>query len=114
QLATNHLGHFSLALGLWPALSGAGAARVISVTSRGHQIADIDFDDLNFERRPYDRWIAYGQSKTANALFAVALDRRGRDRNIRAFAPHPCSIMTDLMRHLSDEDLTAFGIARTA
>ncbi|MFC5359315.1 oxidoreductase [Azospirillum himalayense] len=112
QFATNHLGHFRLTLALWRALRAAGreagGARVVSVSSRGHQIAGIDFDDLDFERRPYDKWIAYGQSKTANALFAVALDRRGREHGVRAFSLHPGQILTELSRHLSAEEIAAF------
>src|SRR4051794_23254638 len=71
QLATNHLGHFALALGLHDALAAAGGARVVSLSSRGHLRSPVVFDDLGFTRRPYDRWVAYGQSKTANVLFAV-------------------------------------------
>ena len=76
QLATNHIGHFQLSVRLWPALRNADGARVVSLSSRGHAIAAVDFDDPQFVQRPYDRWIAYGQSKTATALFAVALDAR--------------------------------------
>ncbi|MBK4723263.1 SDR family NAD(P)-dependent oxidoreductase [Azospirillum sp. YIM DDC1] len=112
QFATNHLGHFRLTLALWPALLAAGreagGARVVSVSSRGHQIAGVDFDDLDFERRPYDKWIAYGQSKTANALFTVALDRRGRNHGVRAFSLHPGQILTELSRHLSAEEIAGF------
>ncbi len=68
QFATNHLGHFRLTLGLWPALAAAEGARVVSVSSRGHQISGIDFEDIDFRVRRYDKWVAYGQSKTANAL----------------------------------------------
>jgi NAD(P)-dependent dehydrogenase (short-subunit alcohol dehydrogenase family) len=75
QFSTNHLGHFQLTLRLWPALRRSQAARVISVSSRGHQIAGLDLADINFERRPYDKWVAYGQSKTANVLFAVGFGR---------------------------------------
>src|SRR4029453_5651958 len=89
QLATNHLGHFQLTMRLWPALRRARGARVVSLSSRGHRIAGIDFDDPHFERRPYDKWIAYGQSKTANALFAVGLDVRGESQLLRAFSVHP-------------------------
>ncbi|MFJ5297774.1 oxidoreductase [Pseudomonas sp. NPDC088368] len=110
QFATNHLGHFSLTCGLWPVLKAAGSARVVSVSSRGHQIAGIDFDDLDFNRRPYDKWVAYGQSKTANALFALALDARGRDLGIRAFSLHPGQILTDLGRHLSRAEIDAFDV----
>ncbi|MFK8250883.1 oxidoreductase [Ancylobacter terrae] len=108
QFATNHLGHFRLALGLWPALAAAGGARVVSVSSRGHQIAGVDFEDIDFRVRPYDKWVAYGQSKTANALFAMALDRRGRSHGIRAFSLHPGQILTDLARHLSAEEIASF------
>lgn len=107
QFATNHLGHYRLTCALWPFLKAEGA-RVVSVSSRGHQIAGIDFDDVDFRRRPYDKWIAYGQSKTANALFAVALDARGAERGVRAFSLHPGQILTPLARHLSAEEIAGF------
>lgn len=107
QFATNHLGHFRLTRALWPLLTAQGA-RVVAVSSRGHQIAGVDFEDIDFQHRPYDKWVAYGQSKTANALFAVALDRRGRGDGIRAFSLHPGQILTDLARHLSDEEIAGF------
>lgn len=106
QFATNHLGHYRLTCGLWPAIVAANEARVISVSSRGHQIAGMDFDDIDFLRRPYDKWAAYGQSKTANALFAMALDKRG----VRAFSLHPGQILTDLSRHLSRAEIAAFDV----
>jgi NAD(P)-dependent dehydrogenase (short-subunit alcohol dehydrogenase family) len=109
QFSTNHLGHFRLTLRLWPALVQAGGARVVAVSSRGHQIAPVDFDDVNFERRPYDKWIAYGQSKTANVLFAVKLDEIGARFGIRAFSLHPGSILGPLARHLSAEEIAGFG-----
>ena len=112
QLATNHLGHFQLAVALWPALRRAQGARIISMSSRAHRRAPFDFEDPNFERRPYDRWLGYGQSKTANALFAVTADSRGKDVGVRAFSVHPGMIPTDLTRHLSNEDLEVFGIRR--
>jgi NAD(P)-dependent dehydrogenase (short-subunit alcohol dehydrogenase family) len=108
QFATNHLGHFQLAARLWPVL--AEGARVISLSSRGHHRSGVDFDDTMFERRPYDKWVAYGQSKTANVLFAVALDARGTARGIHTFAVHPGGIITDLMRHLSTEEQAALGV----
>ena len=108
QFATNHLGHFRLTLGLWPSLVAAGDARVVSVSSRGHQIAGIVFEDIDFRVRAYDKWVAYGQSKTANALFAMALDRRGRGHGIRAFSLHPGQILTDLARHLSSREIASF------
>jgi NAD(P)-dependent dehydrogenase (short-subunit alcohol dehydrogenase family) len=109
QFSTNHLGHSQLTRRLWPALARAQGARVVSVSSRGHQIAPVDFSDINFERRPYDKWVAYGQSKTANALFAVALDKRGLGDGIRAFSLHPGSIVGPLARHLSKAEIDAFG-----
>lgn len=89
QFATNHLGHFQLTARLWPALREANGARVVSVSSLGHRLSPVHFDDPQFEHRPYDKWLAYGQSKTANALFAVALDRRGKAEGVRAFSVHP-------------------------
>jgi len=112
QFSANHLGHFQLAMRLWPALRRAGGARVVAVSSRGHRIAGVDFDDPDFERREYNKWKAYGQSKSANALFAVALDRRGEADGVRAFSLHPGEILTDLSRHLDDADLRAFGVVR--
>jgi len=109
QFAVNHLGHFQLALRLWPALKRAGSSRVVSVSSWGHRFSQVHFDDINFERRPYNPWSAYGQSKTANILFAVELDRRGRDAGIRAFALHPGSIETSLGRYLPREILKVAG-----
>ncbi|NIF48621.1 SDR family NAD(P)-dependent oxidoreductase [Enterobacter sp. Ap-1006] len=109
QLSTNHLGHFQLTLRLWPALIRAHGARVISVSSRGHRRSDINWDDVNFERGAYDAWNAYGQSKTANVLFAVELDRRGRDYGIRAFSLHPGGIVTGLAKHMTIELLKNRG-----
>jgi NAD(P)-dependent dehydrogenase (short-subunit alcohol dehydrogenase family) len=109
QFATNHLGHFQLTARLWPALKAANGARVVSVSSRGHRFAGVDFDDPHFERREYDPWVAYGQSKTANVLFALGADKRGAANGIRAFALHPGAIITDLVRHMSQDDLRALG-----
>lgn len=104
QLATNHVGHFQLTLRLWPALVAARGARVVALSSRGHVRGGVDFDDPHFQRRPYDPQLAYAQSKTANVLFAVALDARGRERGVRAFAVHPGAVVTDLMRFLTPEE----------
>ncbi|GIO59694.1 oxidoreductase [Paenibacillus cineris] len=109
QLATNHLGHFQLVLRLWPALKAAKGARIVSVSSRAHQLAGIDFEDPNFNTRPYDKWLAYAQSKTANALFAVAMDKRGESHGVRAFSVHPGTIVTDLSRNLSKDELRSMG-----
>lgn len=108
QFATNHLGHFRLTCALWPSLIAAEGARVVAVSSRGHQIAGVDFEDIDFEQRPYDKWVAYGQSKTANTLFALALDQRGQELGVRAFSLHPGQILTDLARHLTAEEIAGF------
>jgi len=105
QLGTNHLGHFVLANRLAPLLKSG--SRVVALTSAGHRFADVDIDDLNFERRDYDRWASYGGSKTANILFAVEFDRRNRDKGIRATAVHPGSIETELGRHLDPAAVAA-------
>ncbi|WP_081736665.1 SDR family NAD(P)-dependent oxidoreductase [Arthrobacter sp. MA-N2] len=108
QFATNHLGHFTLLNILWPALAAAGSARVVSLSSTGHKLSPIRFEDINFENG-YDKWKAYGQAKTANALFAVELDRLGKSAGVRAFAVHPGGIMTELQRHLPREEIVAAG-----
>ncbi|MEU2929904.1 SDR family NAD(P)-dependent oxidoreductase [Streptomyces sp. NPDC007251] len=107
QFATNHLGHFALVNRLWPAIA-PGGARVVSVSSRGHHLSGIRWDDLHW-RRGYDKWAAYGQAKTANVLFAVQLDRLGRDAGVRAFALHPGGIITPLQRHLAKEEMIERG-----
>jgi NAD(P)-dependent dehydrogenase (short-subunit alcohol dehydrogenase family) len=110
QFATNHLGHFHLTLRLWPALVKAQGARVVSVSSKGHRFSPVVFDDIDFERRPYDPWAAYGQSKTANILFAVELDARGQKDRVRAFAVHPGGVVdTGLAKHVSMNALKASG-----
>jgi len=103
QFATNHVGHFELTVRLWPALRKAQAPRVISLSSVGHRRAPVDFDDWNFERKPYDRWAAYGQSKSANALFAIAANARG----VKAFSVHPGGILTGLGKFMTPEETDA-------
>lgn len=100
QLATNHLGHFALATGLRPSLAAARGARVVSVSSSAHLRSPVVFDDLHFERRPYEPWSAYGQSKTANVLFAVEATARWRDDGITSNALMPGGIATNLQRHI--------------
>ena len=109
QFATNHLGHFALVNRLWPAIARDGGARVVSVSSRGHHRSDVDLDDPDFTATPYDKWAAYGRSKTANVLFAVHLDALGAAAGVRAFALHPGGIMTPLQRHLPREEMVAAG-----
>ena len=102
QIATNHLGHFALALGLHAAMKATGDARVVVVSSVGHVNGDVDFDDLMFEHRPYDPWTAYGQSKTANILFMVEAARRWKDEGIAVNALNPGRIAsTRLGRHVA-------------
>lgn len=105
QLATNHIGHFLLTCLLAPALRAAAPARVVNLSSAGHRLAGMDFEDPHFENRDYDKWVAYGQSKTANILFSVELDRRLAASGVRAIAVHPGMIMTELARYLTPEDI---------
>jgi len=105
QFATNHLGHFRLALGLHDALAAAGGARIVSVSSVAHQRSPVVFDDIMFQNREYEPWSAYGQSKTANVLFAVEASRRWADDGIRVNALHPGGIRTNLQRHVTEEQL---------
>lgn len=105
QFGTNHLGHFVLVNRLVPLLLVGAPSRIVVLSSAGHRIADVDLDDPSFETTSYDPWIAYGRSKTANVLFAVELDRRLRDRGVRATAVHPGAVPTELSRHLTDETL---------
>ena len=109
QFATNHLGHFTLTNLLWPALVAApDGARVVALSSTGHKLSAIRFDDLQFDQG-YEKWAAYGQAKTANSLFAVHLDALGQSAGVRAFAAHPGGILTPLQRHLSKEEMMDMG-----
>jgi NAD(P)-dependent dehydrogenase (short-subunit alcohol dehydrogenase family) len=105
QFGTNHLGHFVLVNRLLPLLLTGPPARIVVLSSAGHSYTDVSLDDPGFEQTPYDPWDAYGRAKTANALFAVELDRRLRDRGVRAVAVHPGGIVTELGRNLTDETL---------
>jgi NAD(P)-dependent dehydrogenase (short-subunit alcohol dehydrogenase family) len=114
QFATNHLGHFALATGLHRALAAAGGARIVSVSSSAHHRSPVVFEDIHFERRPYEAWSAYGQSKTANVLFAVEASRRWAGDGITANALMPGGIRTDLQRYVSDEELDRMRAAAGA
>ncbi len=105
QFATNHLGHFGLTTGLHHALAAAGGARVVSVSSSAHLRSPVVFEDIHFRERAYEPWSAYGQSKTANVLFAVEATRRWADDGITANSLMPGAIRTNLQRHITDEDL---------
>ncbi|MFN2098899.1 SDR family NAD(P)-dependent oxidoreductase [Altererythrobacter sp. MF3-039] len=105
QFGTNHLGHFLLSNLLVPLLEKGNAPRIIALSSRAHFSSPVHLEDPNYENREYEKWESYGQSKTANALFALAADKRFKSRGIRAFSVHPGGIMTNLGRHLSEEDV---------
>jgi NAD(P)-dependent dehydrogenase (short-subunit alcohol dehydrogenase family) len=109
QFGTNHLGHFALVHHLLPALIAAQGARVICLSSTGHFLSPVVFEDLNFQHREYDPWLSYGQAKTANSLTAVAIQARFANQGIEAFAVHPGGIMTSLQRHMSNEDIQSRG-----
>ncbi len=113
QFATNHLGHFALTQALMPSLKTAvqdnGDARVVCLSSSGHKIAGVDFDDIHFERREYNKWKAYGQAKSANALFALGLHLKHSAHGITANAVHPGGIMTGLQKFLPLEEMRALG-----
>ncbi|MGN9775526.1 SDR family NAD(P)-dependent oxidoreductase [Micromonospora sp. H33] len=111
QFATNHLGHFALATGLHRALAAAGGARVVSVSSAAHLRSPVVFEDIHFRERPYEPWAAYGQSKTANVLFAVEATRRWADDGILTNALMPGAIRTNLQRYVSEEDLARLRAA---
>ena len=109
QFATNHLGHMALTLGLLGLLQRTGGARVVALSSTGHKISGIRWDDVHFRAAPYEKWQAYGQSKTANALFANALSRRLKSSGGGAFAVHPGGIFTPLQRHLDIAEQVRLG-----
>lgn len=103
QFGTNHLGHFLLVNRIAPLMNDGG--RVVMLSAAGHRFSDVDLADPNFDNADYDRWDAYGRSKTANILFAVEFNRRHRDRGICAASVHPGAVKTDLTSHLSEEDM---------
>lgn len=109
QFATNHLGHFALTTGLLPALLAGAPSRVVCLTSAGHKICGVDFDDIHFERRAYDKWQAYGQAKSANALMALHLDTLHARDGLTANAVHPGGIMTGLQKFLTHEEMQMRG-----
>lgn len=107
QFGTNHLGHFALTAELMPLIERGNARRIVNLSSRGHHFAPADLDDPHFTRRPYDPWIAYGNSKTANILFSVGLEQRYAVMGIHAYAVHPGGIQTNLGRHMTEEMVAA-------
>lgn len=109
QFAVNHIGHFVLTRELASCLKKAQGARVVSLSSLGHKRSPIRFEDIHFRDSDYEKWEAYGQSKTANALFALELNRRLASDGVRAFSVHPGGIMTPLQRHLETEEMVTLG-----
>ena len=109
QFAVNHLGHFALTQALLPALLAAAPSRVVALSSAGHKLSPVHFDDIHFDRRPYDKWLAYGQAKSANALLALGLHLRHGGDGITANAVHPGGIMTGLQQHLSTDEMNRLG-----
>jgi NAD(P)-dependent dehydrogenase (short-subunit alcohol dehydrogenase family) len=109
QFGVNHIGHFVLFNELLPLLKAAGSARVVCLSSTGHFISPVMFEDIHFEQRDYDPWASYGQSKTACALLAVGIQARYAKDGIEGFAVHPGGIMTTLQRHMSEEDIQSRG-----
>lgn len=105
QFATNHLGHFLLTASLLPLLKAAGNSRVVNLSSAGHRLGPVRLDDPHFQRGDYDKWEAYGQAKTANIWFSNELTRRATRHGIVSNAVHPGGIMTDLGRHLNEDDI---------
>lgn len=109
QFGTNHMGHFALSTTLLPLLQRTENARVVALSSTGHKLSDIRWDDPNWTDGSYDKWKAYGQSKTANSLFALGLNARLKDSGGQAFAVHPGGIFTPLQRHLPTEEMIVLG-----
>ncbi|MEM1248094.1 MAG: SDR family NAD(P)-dependent oxidoreductase [Acidobacteriota bacterium] len=107
QFGTNHLGHFLLTRELMPLVETGERARIVNLSSLGHHRDQVHFEDPNYEHRGYEKWSAYGQSKTANILFTVGLEARFASQGIHSFAVHPGAIMTNLGRHLTEEDIAA-------
>jgi NAD(P)-dependent dehydrogenase (short-subunit alcohol dehydrogenase family) len=109
QLATNHFGHFLLTTLLVPALELGAPSRVVNLSSIGHRISAIDFDDPHYHTRDYDKWGAYGQAKTANVLFSLCFNERYQEKGVTANAVHPGGIMTGLQKYLTQEEMNAMG-----
>ena len=107
QFGSNHIGHFYMTCLIMPAILRGAPARIVSLSSLGHRTSPVVFDDIHFENRDYEKWSSYGQSKTANALFAVALHKRLAAKGVEVYAVHPGVIETNLARHMSAEDIAA-------
>jgi NAD(P)-dependent dehydrogenase (short-subunit alcohol dehydrogenase family) len=109
QFGINHIGHQLLLSELMNKFRADGDSRFISLSSSAHSISEIIWDDIHFMKHPYDKWTAYGQSKTASSLLAIEFDNKMRDEGVRSFAVHPGGILTPLQRHLENEEMVALG-----
>ena len=109
QIAVNHFGHFLLTKELMDMMAGNDGARFVSLSSSAHSLTGMLWDDIHFLNNPYDKWMAYGQSKTASSLIAIEFDRLMEDKGVRGFSVHPGGIITPLQRHLQKEEMVALG-----
>ena len=109
QIAINHFGHFLLTKELMDTMVGNDGARFVSLSSSAHSLTGMLWDDIHFHNNPYDKWMAYGQSKTASSLIAIEFDRLMKDKDVRGFSVHPGGIITPLQRHLQKEEMVALG-----
>jgi NAD(P)-dependent dehydrogenase (short-subunit alcohol dehydrogenase family) len=109
QIAINHFGHFMLTKELMDMMADNDGARFVSLSSSAHSLTGILWDDIHFLNNPYDKWLAYGQSKTASSLIAIEFDKLMKDKGVRGFSVHPGGIMTPLQRHLQNEEMVALG-----
>ena len=109
QIAVNHFGHFLLTKELMDMMANNDGARFVSLSSSAHSLTGVLWDDIHFLSNPYDKWLAYGQSKTASSLIAIEFDRLMKDKGVRGFSVHPGGIITPLQRHLQKEEMVALG-----
>ena len=109
QFGVNQIGHFVLTKGLMEVMEKSEGSRFVSLSSSAHSLTSILWDDIHFNETPYDKWVAYGQSKTASSLIAIEFDRLMKDKGVRGFSVHPGGIMTPLQRHLENEEMVAMG-----
>ena len=109
QFAVNHIGHHLLTKELMDSFNDNGESRLVSLSSSAHSISKILWNDINFENTEYNKWTAYGQSKTASSLLAIEFDRKMKNRGVRGFSVHPGGIITPLQRHLANEEMVALG-----
>ena len=109
QFAVNHIGHFLLTNELMDMMEDVEGARFVSLSSSAHSLTGILWDDIHFQNTPYDKWMAYGQSKTACSLMAIEFNTRMKDKGVEGFAVHPGGIITPLQRHLEKEEMVALG-----